>query len=241
MKIKNTLLAMSVATFALSSISNAADNPWYAGVSLNQASLDSIETVSDEPVASVTRRIGFEADDDTGVGLSIGRKLLTQGNGNTLSAELNYSNSEHVLEEIRFMDNVFLLSDGRAGGQLEVETIMARVKYQFDLGSFKPYVGAGVGQSDLNVEAVYGMAVGSVTGSQPPFATGGDSATAVELRAGVEYQLNDTFGVFFEYTTTDVGDIEFSRRGGGPGGLSTTTQSGDYAFDSLNLGVNFNF
>jgi len=48
-------------------------------------------------------------------------------------------------------------------------------------------------------------------------------------------------GVFLEYTRTDVDDIEFSRRGGGPGGLATTTQAGDYEFDSLNLGVNFRF
>lgn len=241
MKMKKALLALSLTSCAFSAISHADDTPWYVGLSVNQADLDSINTQSNSAVANVTRRIGFETDDDTGFGISFGRNLLTQGNGNTLSLELNYSNSEHAIEELRFMNNVFLTSEGRAGGELEVETVLARVKYQFDLGSFKPYLGVGVGQSDLSVEAVYGMSVGSVTGAQPPFATGSDSATALELRAGVEYQLSDAFGVFLEYTSTDVDDVEFSRRGGGPGGLATTTQSGHYEFDSLNLGVNFRF
>lgn len=241
MKIKNTLLAISLAGVAFSSVSHAADNNWYAGVSINQADLDSVNTLSTAQVANVTRRIGIDTDDDTGFGLSIGRTVLTQHNGNALSIELNYSKSEHELEELRFMNNVFSASNGRASGELEVETVLARIKYQFALGRFKPYVGLGIGQSDLSVEALYGMSVGSQVGNQPPFATGSDSATAVELRAGVEYQFNESLGLFLEYTSTDVDDIEFSRRGGGPGGLATTTQSGDYEFDSLNLGLNFRF
>ena len=241
MKIKNTLLAISLASCAFTSISSANDNPWYVGLSINQADLDSVATQSTAQVAGVTRTIDIESDDDTGFGLTFGRTLFTQGNGNALSFELNYSNSEHELEELRFMNNVFLASEGAASGELEVETILARLKYQFDLGSFKPYVGLGVGQSDLSVEALYGMSVGSQVGTQPPFATGSDSATAIELRLGVEYQVSDVVGVFLEYASTDVDDIEFSRRGGGPGGLATTTQSGDYEFDSLNLGINFRF
>jgi len=232
---------MSLVASVASHTATAADNPWYVNVSIVQSDLDSIETQSTAQVANVTRRIGIESDDDTGFGLTFGRTLITQDNGNTLSVELNYSKTEHELEELRFMNNVFLSSDGRASGEQEVETVLARVKYQFDLGSFKPYVGLGLGQSDLSVDALYGMSVGSATGSQPPFATGSDSATAVELRAGLEYQLTDAMGVFLEYTRTDVDDIEFSRRGGGPGGLATTTQAGDYEFDSLNLGVNFRF
>ena len=241
MKTKNSLLAISLAACSFSSVTHAEDKLWYVGISANQVDLGSVETQSTAQVGGVTRRIGIDTDDEVGLGITLGRTVFTQDNGNSLSIELNYSSSDHDVEEVRFMDNTFLASDGRAEGSLETDTILARARYQFNLGNFKPYVGFGIGQSVLDVEARYGMSVGSVATSQPPFADGSDSATALELRLGAEYKINDSFGVFIEYTSTDVDDIEFSRRGGGPGGLATTTQSGDFDFDSVNLGLNLRF
>ena len=136
--------------------------------------------------------------------LTFGYTVFSQSNGNALSVELNYSNGEFDLEELRFMDNVFLDSSGTASGELEVESILARVKYQFDLGKYKPYLGLGIGQSDLSVEAIYGGSIGSEIGTQPPFAQGSDSATALEFRAGVEYEINDSFGVFLELSLIHI-------------------------------------
>lgn len=241
MKTKHSLIAVTLAALVVSAPSNASDNPWYVSVSVKQADLSSLETQSTDQVAGVTRNIGIDTDDETGFGVSVGRTLFTQNNGNSFSLELNYSNTDHDLEELRFMNNVFLASEGLSSGSVEAETILLRAKYQFDLGSFKPYVGVGVGQTDLSVDALYGASVGSAIGAVPPFATGDDSATALELRAGIEYRFSESFGVFLEYASTDVDDIEFSRTGGGPGGLATTTQSGDFDFDSLNLGLNVRF
>lgn len=241
MNTKSKLIALAISTMAFNSVASAADKPWYVGISINQADLDTIETVSTEQVAGVSRTIGIDSDDETGFGVTIGRTLFTQGNGNKLSVELNYANSDHDLEELRFMGNSFVTSEGASEGSVEIETILARVKYEFNVGKFKPYVGFGIGQSDLEVDIRYGGSVGSAPTTQPPFATGGDSATAIELRAGLEYEVSDSVGLFIEYSTTDVDDIEFSRTGGGPGGLATTTQSGDYDVDSLNLGINFYF
>jgi len=241
MKTTRNLITAAIAACTFSSVANSAEKPWYLSITTNQADLSSIETQSSEQVAGVTRSIGIDTDDETGFGITLGRTLLTQESGNKLSVELSYSNSDHDLEELRFMNNVFSASDGRAEGSIETETILARAKYQFDLGLIKPYLGLGIGQTDLSVDALYGMSVGSATGSQPPFAAGSDSATALELRAGLEYQINDSFGAFIEYTSTDVDDVDFARRGGGPGGLATTTQSGDFDFDSINLGLNVRF
>ncbi|MEM7360066.1 MAG: outer membrane beta-barrel protein [Pseudomonadota bacterium] len=241
MKSKFSLIAMAFAGSLATTTIHAQENPWYVGLSANFVDLGSIETLSTAQVANVTRRIGIDSDDETGFGLTVGRTVFTQGNGNNLSLELNYSNSDHDIEEVRFMNNVFLTSEGRAAGSTEIETILLRAKYQFDLGRFQPYVGLGIGESDLSVEALYGASIGSQLATVPPFANGSDSATALELRAGLEYQINDSFGVFVEYSSTDVDDVEFSRRGGGPGGLATTTQSGDFDFDSLNVGLNFRF
>ena len=236
----SSLLALAVAA-SVSLSANAADTNWYVGVSANQADLDSIETVSTAQVGGVSRNLNLGGDDETGFGIKLGRNVLTQSNGNTLSIELSYSNSDHDIEDIQFQGNNFSSNAGTAEGSLEIETILARAVYKFDLGKFKPYVGVGIGETDLEVDARYGGSVGQGFQAQPPFATGSDSATAFELRAGVEYSITEQIGVFLEYSTTDVDDVQFSRLGGGPGGLATTTQEGDFDFDSLNLGLSFHF
>ena len=241
MNIKKTCLLIGLTAAVAAPNVYADDKAWYVGINLSETDLDSIDTNSTAPVANVTRRIGIDTDSDTGVGITIGRNLFTFDNGNALSLEINYSESDHDLENLRFMNNSFLASEGRGAGSAEVETIQARLKYQFALGAFKPYLGIGVGQSDLSVEAIYGGSINSTPGTQPPFATGSDSATSIELRAGLAYQLTDSIDAFVEYTSNDVDDVQFSRRGGGPGGLATTTQEGDFEFDSLSLGINFRF
>jgi len=233
------LMMMSAAT--VSTTLQAEENPWYVGVSVSQVDLGDINTSSTAQVAGVSRSIGIESDDEAGWGLVIGRTLFSSPNGHKLSAELSYSGSDHDTENLLFMGNSFLASEGRAAGSVEVETVLARLTYGYEIGKFSPYAGIGVGQSDLEVGIVYGGSVNQAVGAQPPFATGSDSATAVEFRAGVEYSITDALGLFVEYSTLDVDDIEFSRTGGGPGGLATTTQSGDYDLDTFNFGFNYRF
>lgn len=235
-----SFLALSIVT-SIGVTANAAEPNWYIGLSVNQADLNSVDTVSTAQVSGVSRRLNLDSDDELGFGFKLGRNVLSQANGNTLSLELAYSNSDHDIENIQFMNNNFSTAAGTAEGSLEIETILARAVYKFDLGNFKPYLGVGIGETDLEVEARYGGSVGQGREAQPPFASGNDSATALELRAGVEYSITEQIGVFLEYSTTDVSDIQFSRLGGGPGGLAATTQEGDFDFDSINLGVSYKF
>jgi len=244
MKIKQSIAALAIisaSTLATMPFASAADNPWYVGISTNAAEISDVNSNSTAQVANVTRRLDIVSDDSTGLGIKAGRTLFTSTNGNKLSIELSYSNSDHDIENIAFMGNDFLASDGRSEGEVEIETVLARAVYQFELGKLNPYLGIGIGQTDFEIDGRYGMSVGQAQQASPPFATSGDSATAIEFRVGAEYSFSDQVGVFLEYSTTDVDDIEFDRRGGGPGGLATTTQSGDFDFDSLNLGVNFRF
>ena len=236
----SSLIALAVAA-SLSWNANAAETNWYVGISANQADLDSVDTVSTAQVGGASRLLNLDSDSETGFGIKFGRNVFTQGNGNTLSLELAYSNSDHDIENIQFMNNNFSTAAGTAEGSLEIESILARAVYTFNLGDFKPYLGLGIGETDLEVDARYGGSVGQGFQASPPFASGSDSATALELRAGVEYSITEQIGVFLEYTTTDVDDVQFSRLGGGPGGLATTIQEGDFDFDSFNLGLSFHF
>ncbi len=239
-KPRHLITCAAIAAACLPGVS-AAENNWYVSIDLQNSDLDTVNTSSTNQVAGVTRRIDIETDSDTGFGLSVGRKIYSQENGNALSIELAYNNTEYDPENIAFMGNDFLTSEGRSEGSFETETLLLRAVYQFDLGRFNPYVGIGIGETDFEVDGRYGGSVGQPNQVQPPFITGSDSATAIELRAGVEYSITDAIGVYLEYTNTDVDDIEFTRLGGGPGGLATTTQRGDVSYDSINLGARFRF
>lgn len=220
---------------------SSAEGDWYISAFVQQTDLDTVNTVSTEPVAGVSRNLGLDTDEDTGFGVTFGRTVFKQQNGNSISVELSYNNTDFDPENIIFMGNDFLTSEGASEGSFETETILARAVYRFDLGKVNPYLGIGIGSTDFEADGRYGGSVGSASQSQPPFVTGSDSATAIEFRAGVEYSFTEAFGVFLEYTTTDVDDIRLTRVGGGPGGLATTDQEGDLSFDSINLGARFRF
>ncbi len=243
MNIRKSVLTLSVisAIGVYSGTATAEDKLWYAGISINSADLDDVNTSSTAPVAGVTRTIDLIGDSDEGFGIKFGRTVFQSSNGNKIDVEVSYSNSEHSAENIRFLGNDFLASEGRSEGSFDVDTTLIRATYQFNLGAIKPYLGFGIGQTSFDVDGRYGGSVGTAAGSQPPFANGDDDATAIQYRLGAEYSINDQFGLFLEYTATDVDDIRFSRTGGGPGGLATTTQEGDFDIDSVNFGVNFRF
>lgn len=237
---KKLLTTALIATCATITQQAYADNTWYIGAQIDSVDISSINTAS-EPLSGVARRIDIDSDSDTGFGLKFGKTLFTTQAGHKFNIELSYTDSEHDIENIAFMSNDFLASEGLSEGSIELKTVMLRALYQFNLGAISPYVGIGVGQVDFNVDGRYGMSVGQGPQTRPPFADGNDSASAVQYRIGAEYHLTSHLGLFIEYSATDVDDIEFSRRGNGPGGLATTTQTGDFDFDTLSVGMNYHF
>ncbi len=238
---KTTTAALMISGILLLPSLAQADSQWYVTALLQTADLDTVNTQSSEAVGGVTRRIDLETDDESGFSFSVGRNIFVQDNGNALSLELNYNSTEFDAQNIAFMGNDFLADQGRSEGQFDVDTLLLRATYSFEFGRFSPFVGLGIGQTDFEVDGRYGGSVGQPNQARPPFVVGNDSATAVEVRAGVQYAINDNIAVLAEYTATDVDDIEFSRRGGGPGGLATTLQQGDLSYDSLNVGFKFSF
>jgi len=139
----SSFLALAIAA-SVSLSANAADTNWYVGISANQADIDPVETVSTSQVGGVSRILNLESDDEVGFGIHLGRTLITQGNGNSLSVEIAYSNSDNDIENLQFQNNLFSSAAGTAEGSLEIETILARAVYKFDLGNFKPYLGVGI-------------------------------------------------------------------------------------------------
>ena len=243
MSFKKMILPTTIiATMGIASISTAnADSGWYIGAKLNFVDGTDVDSTSTEPVAGVSRRLRVDGDSDTDLGIHIGKTIWKSKSGDSLSLELSYADSEQDISSITFMDNNFSASQGTAEGSFSFESILLSAIYKWNIGQVNPYVGLGVGSVDFDVDGRYGGSVGLGQQASPPFATSGDSATAINFRVGLEYNISKQFGLFAEYSKTDVDDIEFSRTGGGPGGLATTSQEGDFDFDTFSIGVNYRF
>ncbi len=239
---KKSYSAIAIAAgLILSPLSASAENQWYLGVAIQSNDLDDVNTVSQQSVGGANRRVDLSADDDTGASISFGREIFEQANGNTLSLELNYNSASFDFDNIAFMGRDFDAAAGQSEGTFDVDTLLARAIYRFELGRFDPFISLGFGEVDAEPDGRYGGSVGQPNQVQPPFITGSDSASAIEFRVGVEYQINDRFDLVLSYSSTDADDLQFTRRGGGPGGLATTTQVGEVSYDSFSLGAKFSF
>ena len=195
---KTTSKLLIAAAITSISMSANADNSWYVGASLSSVDVDTVDTTSTQQVGGVSRNLNLDSDSDTGVGLKIGKTVLGTSSG-YLDVELNYSQSDHDIDTIQFQNNVF--TNGRAEGDLEVDSLFLRAAYRFKTGSpFQPYVGLGLGIVDVSVDARYGGSVGSASQSRPPFANGSDEAVAFEIRTGVQYNINKKWAAFAEYS-----------------------------------------
>ena len=215
----------------------------YVGVNVGNTDLTDLDTSSPETPAIASRTLDIDSDDDTSFGFKLGYNVLGDRDENRFNVELYYQNSEHDAESLNFNSGAINFEDsaGNLEGDLEVETILLRATYEIELGAIDPYFGIGIGQSDLDVDVRYGGSVGSASGTQPPFASSSDDATAIEIRIGGEYSVSKNVGIYLEYSYLKVDDVTFSRTGNGPEGLATTEQTDDFSVDSLNLGVNFKF
>ncbi len=232
------LLAASIGSIGIAHAGDD-DKPWYIGGSINASDIGDINTTSTAQLAGVSRTIDIGNDDDIGFGIKVGKVITKSTNGNEFNLELSHSEVNNDTESLVFNGNSFV--GAAVEGQVETRTTLLRALYKFETGAIDPYIGLGLGQTDLDVDVRYGGSVGTNTGSQPPFTSGGDSVFAIQYRIGGEWGISEKVGVFLEYTRTEVDDVDFSRIGGGPGGLATTTQTGDFEIDSVNIGVNFRF
>ncbi len=234
MSVKSTLVA--TAAISAFSLSAHAASGWYVSGNVASTDIDTISTIS-APLAGTPRSIDLSSDSDTGFGLAIGRTVADYANGSLL-IELGWNQAESDIEEVVFNTNSFRADQGRSVGDISVQTFSVDAIYQFGKSSLKPYLGFGIGLTDVDIDVRYGGSVNAPAGS-PPNINDSDNVLSLQYRAGLEYSVNNSWGVFAEYKFVDVDDISVSRIGGGPGGLATTSQEGDFDIGSFLLGVKY--
>lgn len=216
-----------------------AQSDWYLSGFIASVDTDSFDVNSDSSVGGAVRSVDISSDEDFGYGLAIGRSLIETDSG-SFFLELGYQDSEHDVERINFNGTDFSDAAGTAAGDLSVETLSLTAIYRFNTGKFKPYLGFGIGYTDADIDVRYGASVNAPAGS-PPFINDSDSAFSVQYRIGAEYSFTDNVAVLAEYRYLDADDITVDRTGGGPGGLATTSQEGDFSQQSFILGLKYNF
>ncbi|MEM7602662.1 MAG: outer membrane beta-barrel protein [Verrucomicrobiota bacterium] len=89
-----------------------------------------------------------------------------------------------------------------ASGVLETYGGHVNLVKEFDLGGIKPYVGGGIGYTEISAENV---AYGPINFSDR------DGAFSWQIIAGLEVPITDNVGVYVEYNYHSVGEVAFQR------------------------------
>ncbi|MEM0986862.1 MAG: outer membrane beta-barrel protein [Pseudomonadota bacterium] len=94
-----------------------------------------------------------------------------------------------------------LVADGQ--GDISSTSIFANAYYDFGLGGpFRPFVGAGIGLSDVDVE---------YSPSGVGIIDGGDTVFAYQLKAGASYALTEQLEAYGEYAYRAADEIDVSN------------------------------
>ncbi|EFL90312.1 outer membrane protein [Ahrensia sp. R2A130] len=149
--------------------------------------------------------------------------------GNNLRAEVEYSYSNFDVDTHTAFDGaggVTPFTSGQSFGDATGQTVMVSGYYDFDLGRFKPFLGAGIGYGRVEAD---GYGVTPLAGALP----GGvalndsDSGFAYQATAGLAFEVIDgvTAEVGYRYQSIDAN-------------LSSVTGAGnDFDFDTHNAFV----
>lgn len=209
------LLASS--QLALSQLANA---DWYGELSAVNSELN------DAALNSSGRSTNTVFDDDTGFSFAIGYQY---DNGFRLEGE--YLSTENDAQTVTFNGNVF--TGNNVTGGIDTSSLFVNAIQAFNHdGAFSPYIGAGIGYTDVQSDIGYGP-VANITDD--------DSVFSYQLLAGLDVRFSEKLTGFAEYRYVDVGNVDLDRFGGGPGGVQTTTQSGDIDFDAYAIGLKYSF
>ncbi|MBV8620703.1 MAG: OmpW family protein [Curvibacter sp.] len=148
--------------------------------------------------------------DSTGLGLSINNKWLPEG-------DITYFFNKNIAAELILTvpQSQTLYSKGTAIGSFKHLPPTLLAQYHFDLGSFKPYVGAGINYTSItNISLPAGVSIDS-------------SSWGAAIQAGVDIPLSNNL-----YFNFDVKKVNIRT-----GVYAAGSQIGTFKIDPLLVGV----
>jgi opacity protein-like surface antigen len=205
----------------LASAVSSAHAGWYTESTVLNSDLD------DTALSSTGRDVNIEFDEDLGFSTAIGFEF-----SNGLRLEGEYLSTENDTETVNFNGTNF--SGGAARGNIETESIFFNLIKSFNhAGTYSPYIGAGIGYTDVESSVSYGNGSAAINDS--------DEVFSYQFLAGLDVAFTSKLSGFVEYRFVGADDVSLNRFGGGPGGLQNTTQEGDIELDAFALGLKYNF
>ena len=218
------LSAMVLAGLQMATFSSAHAD-WYTETTLLQTNLDNTN------LNSTGRNVNIAVEDDTAFAGAIGYQYEANSVG-ALRIEAEYLTTDNDVTGVNFNNNIF--SGANVAGSLETQSVFINAIQSFGAGAVQPYVGAGIGYTKVESDTAYNPTLSASINDS-------DSTFSYQFLAGLDIPFSERFTGFAEYRYVDVGDIDLDRRGGGPGGVATTSQSGDLSFDAFAVGLRYQF
>lgn len=201
----------------LASTVSTAHAGWYTESSVLHSDLD------DTSLSSTGRNVNIDFDEDVGFSTAIGFEYA-----NGLRLEGEYLSTENDTETVNFNGNNF--SGGDARGNVETESVFFNVIKSFNhTGTYSPYVGVGIGYTDVESSVNYGSGPATINDS--------DEVFSYQFLAGLDVAFTSKLSGFAEYRFVGADDVSLRRLAGG----QTSTQEGDIELNAFALGLKYNF
>ncbi len=221
---KSITLALLITGMQAAAIAPAQAD-WYVESSIIESDL------SDSSLVSTGREVNGTFDSDIGFAGAIGYTHSENSLG-ALTLEAEYLSTQNDTSTINFNGNDF--SGSNVAGSIETQSIFINAIQSFGDGAVIPYVGVGLGYSQVESDIAYNPTLSARINDD-------DNTFSYQFIAGLNVPFSDNFTGFAEYRYVDFGDVELSRTGGGPGGVATTTQSGDIDLDAFAIGLRYTY
>jgi opacity protein-like surface antigen len=138
----------------------------------------------------------------SGIELSYGTADVTSHMGVTVAGALDIDGVDAAVLTGSDVQLGATVGEVVAAGRGDITTLslFANAYYDFNRdGKFQPYVGAGLGFSDVDI---------TFNPSGVGIVNDGETLFAYQLKLGGTLQFNDTWEGYAEYTHRDVGDVE---------------------------------
>ena len=195
---------------------NMASASWYVSGGIGYSEVD------DQTSTGPSRLVDADYDSDISFNAAVG---YVYSENFRIEAEFAYR--ENDVDSVNFNNNPV-----SPRGDISSKSIFVNAYYDFANvhEQFVPYVGAGIGFTDVDVDVQYGTADFN----------GDDDVLAFQLIAGANYHINDELSLYADvrYQVTD--DPELNRFGG-PAPAANVELDSEYDTYNFNIGVRYNF
>lgn len=200
--LRNTLVSVSLLLVCTSQFLVADGLYGKVGIGYSMPSKQDVKSIS-------TNAIDFENGAE--IQLAVGYKLESF----RFEGEYSYSNFN--------ADKLYYPAGSESiGGSMKVQSLMANAIYDFDIDFvLKPYVGAGLGMSNVAWD---------MTGADDS-----DTVFTYQVMLGATYAVNEKMNVDVEYKYKNVGEYSIVDNGGGTGTMTNNT------FSSLGVALRYKF